>query len=137
MKKSTPISKIMSTDIVTMNQNQTLGDLNQLIEDKHIRHVPIVFGDHVVGMLSTTDLEKISFINTFDGDGLTTSLYGSLTIKQVMTKEVTLVQKNDTIYDVAVILSKNEFHALPVLDGQKIVGIVTTTDLLKYLIEQF
>lgn len=137
MKKSTPISKIMSRDIITMSQNQTLGDLNQLIEDKDIRHVLIVSGDHVVGMLSNTDLDKISFINTFDGDGLTTSIYGSLTIQQVMTKDLTLVQKDDTIYDVAVILSKNEFHALPVLDGKKIVGIVTTTDLLKYLIDQF
>ena len=137
MNKTTPVSKIMSADIITMSQDQTLGELNQLIDDKDIRHVPIVSGERLVGLLSTTDLDKISFINTFDGDGLTTSIYGSLTIQQVMTRNLMLVQKDDSIYDVAIILSKNEFHALPVLDGEKIVGIVTTTDLLKFLIAQF
>ena len=120
-----------------MGQDQTLGELNQLIDDKQIRHVPIIAGDRVVGLLSTTDLDKISFINTFDGDGLTTSIYGSLTIQQVMTKNLVLVQKDDSIYDIAVILSKNEFHAIPVIDNKKLVGIVTTTDLINYLLEQY
>lgn len=54
-----------------------------------------------------------------------------------MTKEVITVQKDDTILDAAVILSKNEFHALPVTDNGKLVGIVTTTDLIKFLIDQY
>lgn len=54
-----------------------------------------------------------------------------------MTKDVKVVQKNDTIYDVATILSKNEFHSLPVLENEKLVGIVTTTDLIKYLVDQY
>ncbi len=137
MKKRTPISQIMSTDIITVNKTNTLEEVNQLIQDKHIRHVPVMSGDIVVGMLSKTDLQKISFVNSFDGDDLTTVMYNALTIEQVMTKKLTVVQKNDTIYDVAVILSKNDFTALPVYDNNKIVGIVTTTDLIKYLIDQF
>ena len=41
-----------------------------------------------------------------------------------------------TIKEVAEILASREFHALPVIDGTKLVGIVTTTDLIKYLLEQ-
>ena len=137
MKRRTPISKIMSTDIITVNMTQTLKDVGDIIEGNDIRHVPVVSGEKVIGMLSRTDLQKISFVNTIDGDNLTTVMYDVLTVEQVMTKNITTVQQSDTIYDVAVTLSKNEFHALPVLDGEKMVGIVTTTDLIKYLINQF
>jgi CBS domain-containing protein len=137
MKKRTPVSKIMSTDIITVNKTQSINEVSDIIKGNHIRHVPVVSGDKVIGMLSKTDLQKISFVNTFDGNNLTTAMYDSLNIDQVMTKDLTTVQKTDTIYDVAVLLSKKEFHALPVLEEDKLVGIVTTTDLIKYLVAQF
>ena len=64
-------------------------------------------------------------------------MYDNLNIEQVMTKGVKVVQKSDTIYEVATILSKNEFHLLPVVEEEKLVGIVTTTDLIKYLVDQY
>lgn len=88
-------------------------------------------------MLSKVDLQKISFVNSYDNDGLTTAMYDNLNIEQVMTKDVKVVQKSDTIYEVATILSKNEFHSLPVVEEEKLVGIVTTTDLIKYLVDQY
>ena len=137
MKKRTPISKIMSNDIITINKTQSIREVSEIIRDKNIRHVPVVSGEKIIGMLSKVDLQKISFVNTVDGDELTTALYDGLNIEQVMTKDVKVVQKNDTIYDVATILSKNEFHSLPVLENEKLVGIVTTTDLIKYLVDKY
>ncbi|ARV13370.1 CBS domain-containing protein [Gilvibacter sp. SZ-19] len=137
MKKREPISKIMTPNIKTVNQTNTLYDVKDMLEEEQFHHVPVVSGDKVVGMLSKTDLQKISFINTVDGQGLTTAMYDALTIEQVMTKDVETVQKTDTIHDVAVTLAKNQFHALPVMDGDKLTGIVTTTDLIDYLIEQY
>ena len=137
MKKRTPISKIMSNDIITINKTQSIREVSEIIRDKNIRHVPVVSGEKIIGMLSKVDLQKISFVNTVDGDELTTALYDGLNIEQVMTKDVKVVQKDDTIYDVATILSKNEFHSLPVLENEKLVGIITTTDLIKYLVDQY
>lgn len=137
MKKRTPISKIMSTDVISVNMSQSLREVSDIVRNKNIRHVPVVSGDKVIGMLTKTDLQKISFVDTFDGDKLTTAMFDSLSIEQVMSTDLTVIEKDETIYDVAVTLSKNEFHALPVVDGNKIVGIVTSTDLIKYLIDQF
>ncbi|MBL6663243.1 MAG: CBS domain-containing protein [Flavobacteriales bacterium] len=137
MKKRTPVSKIMSSDIITVNKTQSIREVSDIIEGKNIRHVPVVSGDKVIGMLSKVDLQKISFVNSYDNDGLTTAMYDNLNIEQVMTKDVKVVQKDDTIYEVATILSKNEFHSLPVVEEEKLVGIVTTTDLIKYLVEQY
>ncbi|MEP2935370.1 MAG: CBS domain-containing protein [Gilvibacter sp.] len=137
MKKRTPVAKIMTPNIKTVNHTNSLFDVKELIDKENIHHVPVVSGNKIVGMLSKTDLQKISFINTMDGDKMTTAMYDALTIEQVMTKDIVTVQKSDTIHDVAVTLSKNEFHALPVMDGDTFAGIVTTTDLINYLIEQF
>jgi predicted transcriptional regulator len=101
MKKRTPVSKIMTTDIISVNKTQSLKEVSEIIETKHIRHVPVTSGDEIIGMLSKTDLNKISFINAIEGDELTSSIYDYLTIEQVMTKNIATVQVNDIIYDVA------------------------------------
>ena len=137
MKKREPVSKIMTPNIKTVNQSNTLHDVKSLLDQEHFHHVPVVSGHNIVGMLSKTDLQKISFINTVDGDDLTTVMFDNLTIEQVMTKNVETVQTTDTIHDVALTLSKNQFHALPVMEGNNLAGIVTTTDLIDYLIEQY
>ena len=64
-------------------------------------------------------------------------VYNMFTIEQVMAKELISIPSTMIIKEVAEILSKKEFHALPVVDDNKLVGIVTTTDLINYLIAQF
>jgi CBS domain-containing protein len=137
MKKRIPISEVMSTDIVTVHEKQSLHEVAKLIEKNSIGHVTVVSGKTIIGMLSKTDLDKISFVNTVDGEQLTTLMYDVLTIAQVMTKNVLTIEHKVTIYDAALLLSENEFHALPVMDEEELVGIVTTTDLIKFLLTLF
>lgn len=54
-----------------------------------------------------------------------------------MAKDVVSVTSKSTIQDVANFLSVKEFHALPVVDNGELKGIVTTTDLINYLLEQY
>jgi CBS domain-containing membrane protein len=54
-----------------------------------------------------------------------------------MAKKLVTVAPETTIKEVAEILSKREFHALPIVEGDLLVGIVTTTDIIKYLLEQY
>jgi len=90
-------------------------------------------------MLSYTDLLRISFADAIDEDEETvdTTVYNMFTIEQVMAKNLVSISPSMIIKEVAEILSKKEFHALPVVDDSKLVGIVTTTDLVNYLIAQF
>ncbi|NND09676.1 MAG: CBS domain-containing protein, partial [Flavobacteriaceae bacterium] len=86
-----------------------------------------------------TDLLRISFADAVDEDEyeIDTVVYNMFSIEQVMAKNLISVNSETTIKEVAEILSKREFHALPVVDGENLVGIVTTTDLINYLLEQF
>ena len=90
-------------------------------------------------MLSYTDLLRISFADAVDDDEeeVDVTVYNMFSVEQVMARKLVKVSPETTIREVAEILSKNEFHALPVVEGDLLVGIVTTTDLIKYLIDQY
>jgi CBS domain-containing membrane protein len=139
MKKRMPISKIMTTKVITLNHSDDLETAERLFKKNKIRHIPVVNGDAIIGMLSYTDLLRISFADAIDEDEqeVDTVVYNMFSIEQVMAKSLISVGPNTTIKEVAEILAKNEFHALPVIDDKKLVGIVTTTDLINYLLEQF
>ncbi|WP_024769208.1 MULTISPECIES: CBS domain-containing protein [Aquimarina] len=139
MKKRTPVSKIMTSDVITLNHTNGLETAEMLFKENNIRHIPVVSGDAIIGMLSYTDLLRISFADAVDVEehDVDTVVYEMFTIEQVMAKNLISVNSNTTIKEVAEILSKKEFHALPVVDNDKLVGIVTTTDLINYLIDQF
>lgn len=138
MKKRTPISAIMTKNIITLNSTDNLETAERLFKRNKIRHIPVVSGKEVIGMLSLTDLLRISFADVTDDEKtVETTVYNMFTIEQVMTKKLTSVSSSTTIKEVAEILSKKEFHAIPVIDNGEISGIITTTDLINYLIEQF
>ena len=137
MKKRTPVSKIMKTGVKTANLTNKISEISAMMKEHGIHHVPVVSGKKLVGMISSSDLDRISFIGNYDGGKVSTKLYDSLKIEQVMTKNIISVQSEDSILDAATILSQHEFHALPVLNGEEIAGIVSTKDLLKFMIEQF
>lgn len=139
MKRRTPISTIMTKDVITLQNNDDLETAERLFKKHNIRHVPVVSGDKIIGMLSYTDLLRISFVDAIDDDEETVEsiVYNMFTIEQVMTKNLTQVPSSITIKEVAEILSEKEFHAIPVVDDDKLVGIVTTTDMIKYLLSQF
>ncbi|MDG1715791.1 CBS domain-containing protein [Lacinutrix sp.] len=139
MKKRTQVSTIMTENVITLNHTDSLERAEELFKKNNIRHIPVVSGDAIIGMLSYTDLLRISFADAIDEneDNVETVIYNMFTIEQVMAKNLTTVSSTTLIKEVAEILSKKEFHALPVVDNTKLVGIVTTTDLINYLLEQY
>lgn len=139
MKKRVPISQIMTTDVVTLTTKDDLVTAEETFKKNRIRHIPIVNGDTILGMLSYTDLMRISFADAIDEDeyDVDTMVYNMFSIEQVMVKDVVSVPPTATVKEVAQFLAQKEFHALPVVDEGKLVGIVTTTDLIRYLLEMY
>jgi CBS domain-containing membrane protein len=139
MKNEMAISTIMTKNVVKLNISDTLTKAETLFKKHHIRHIPVVKDKLILGMLSYTDLLRISFADELDDDenSIDITVYNMFSVEQVMTKNLTIISPDTTIKEAAEILSKNEFHALPVIENDLIVGIVTTTDLIKYLIDQY
>ena len=139
MKKGTPISEIMTKEVITLKTTDSLEYAEHLFKSEHIRHIPVVKNSRVIGMLSYTDLLRISFADAVDEDSgsVDTVVYNMFTIEQVMAKNVVSVTSTTTIKEVAELLAKKEFHAIPIIDNDTLVGIATTTDLINFLLSQF
>ena len=139
MKKRVPISQIMTKNVVTISTNDDLVSAEELFKKYRIRHIPVVSGNAILGILSYTDLMRISFADAIDDNeyDVDTMVYNMFTIEQVMVKDVVSVPPTATVKEVAQFLALKEFHALPVVDDGKLVGIVTTTDLIRYLLDQY
>ena len=138
MKPIVPISTIMSNNVIKLNLSDSLSKAEELFKTHNIRHIPVVNGDKVVGIISNADLLKVALADYNDDDTeVTSTLYNMFTLEQVMTKNVATVLSFTSIKDVAEIFATNDFRALPVTYENKLVGIITTTDIIKYLLSQF
>ncbi|MDI1233217.1 MAG: CBS domain-containing protein [bacterium] len=138
MKKREPISHIMTKNVHFVNQNETLENAVKLIKENNIHHLPVMNGRNVIGIISSTDINRLTFGKLFEHqEGSEAAMVSSLTLEQVMTAQPQVVQSDLSIKEVAEIFASANFHALPVLENDQLVGIVTTTDMIKYLIEQY
>jgi CBS domain-containing protein len=139
MKKNTEVNQIMTSNVFTVQVEDKLSEVYETVRKHHIRHVPVLSGKQLVGIISKTDLNRLTFSGLFAGEtDADEAVFEMLTISQVMSHKPRVVKNNDTIRTVAEILSKEEFHALPVVDSKDestLVGIVTTTDVIRYMLE--
>ncbi|MCT3923462.1 CBS domain-containing protein [Elizabethkingia anophelis] len=142
MKQRVPVSQIMSKELITLNPKQSLYEAEKLFKKNNIRHIPVVENLKLLGMLSYSDLLKISYADVDDSDeaednSVSTVVYDMFSISQIMTKAPLTVSAETTIKEVVEILAQQSFHSIPVVDHDEIKGIVTTTDILNYLLEQY
>jgi signal-transduction protein with cAMP-binding, CBS, and nucleotidyltransferase domain len=142
MKTHIPVTHIMTSQVLTVEKNTSLSEVESIMKRKHIRHLPVVNGLDVVGIISLTDLQRLSYTASFADDEREDSddevaILNLLSLDQVMVSKPFTIQKTATVGDAADILIKMDFHALPVLDGTELIGIVTSTDLLKYFTGKF
>lgn len=134
-----PITTIMSKHIISVDVKDGLEKAEHLFKKHNIRHMPVTDHKKIVGMLSMNDLLRISFADGAyreEGD-IKSDIYEMFSIKQLMVRTPETVSPKNTIREVTSLLTNRKFHALPVVDGDEIVGMVTTTDLLKYYLSMF
>jgi len=140
MKKNDPIKHIMSTDLITVASNGTFSAAKNALEENKIHHVPVLNGKTLEGVISRVDILKFSYSKAFmnDDKGQDTSLDHTVTLSDVMTKDVVTINENENIKAAAEILNKYDFNCLPVVNSSsELVGMVTSKDIMGYLLEQY
>ena len=139
MKQNEPISRIMSTELITVHHGDPISKVRQLMQKTGVHHVPVVSGENLVGIISWSDILNLSFGQAFGTDERTVDavLDHSITLEQAMKKDPVTLPHDANVRHAAEILAEGGFHSLPVVSGTKLIGIVTSTDLIKYLLSQF
>jgi CBS domain-containing protein len=139
MNLQTPVKDIMTASVIEVQIDTDLQDVLSIIKREHIRHVPVLKGNQLVGIVSRTDINRLTFGALIDGqEAADEAILQMLSLEQIMSSHPRVVKSNSTIQEVAEIFSKEEFHALPVVDPVntwQCVGIITTTDVIKFLLK--
>jgi CBS domain-containing protein len=129
----------MSANVITVHHGDPISKVRKLMNDTGIHHVPVVSGDNLVGIISWSDILRLSFGDAFHADerAVDAALDHSKKIEDVMKTEPFTIPHDGKIREAAEVLARGDFHALPVVQGRKLVGIVTSSDLIKYLLDQY
>jgi len=136
MKKNTSITEIMTTNFKTVGANELLNVAEDILFSNQFKHLPVIKNGKLVGIISKTDIKRMSFADEFGTSEFEADqeVFKMLTVSQVMINKPFTLNIEATIKDVAVILSQKEFRSIPIMDKEEVVGIVTTKDLIKYLL---
>lgn len=137
MKRNEPVSHIMTKNPKTVHVGQKLSEVRELLIQGGFHHMPVVNGKKLVGIISATDILRVSYDYDADTRGNDAVLDHTRTITDVMQAEPMTLGATASIRSAAQVFSKNWFHALPVVEDEELVGIVTTTDLMQYLLDQY
>jgi acetoin utilization protein AcuB len=126
----------MKTKLVTITSDTSVFKARELMDQHKISHLPVTDGKaHLVGIITDRDLKQAwaSPATTLSVHELTYALQ-KLTVESIMTRKVITASADMTIERAARILHDSRIGALPVLQKDKLVGIITTTDLMEVLL---
>lgn len=131
------IDSIMHTDLITIAPEATLTEARNLIEKKKIDHLLVVNAKKkLVGLVSDRDLKQYwaSPATSLSAHELN-YLLEKVVVSMVMVKTVVTVPVSTTIERAAYIMQQHRISALPVMDGDELVGIITSTDVMGVLLQ--
>ena len=132
--KDAVVREIMMGSPVTLGPDDTLDLANDVILLGRIRHIPIVENGKLVGLLSERDLIGAAANQVFGLKQKTRSaLLKTVLIKTIMKKHLLTVAPETEIKDAAHLMAAKKVGCLPVLSEGALVGLVTTTDVLRYV----
>lgn len=135
MDVSQDVSQWMTKSVVTVKPQDTLRHARELMAKHRINQLPVVVNDKLVGIVTDRDIRDAypSSLRLFRGRDI--DEFGeSYTVEEVMTYNVIAISPQTSIREAAQRMRKQRFGALPVVEGNKLVGIITRSDLLDALL---
>jgi CBS domain-containing membrane protein len=137
--KRTPITNVMSADLTTIQRGQRISEAYEIFKHAPFHHLPVLDGKSSVGVLSSTDILRLAYdVDGTDDRALEAILDHQFTIDDAMTPDLSTLPDTATVKEAAELLSDGATHSVIVLEQSgDPAGIVTTTDLVQFLLEQF
>jgi CBS domain-containing protein len=132
--KSNSITTIMTRNVICVSSEQSILDVKHIYEKKEFHHhIPVTENRKLVGMISLID-----FMYNISGAGINDDniVYKELKVKDIMTRNPFYLTGNATIEDVAKVLAKGRYRAVPIIEDDEIVGIVTTADIIRFFLNE-
>ena len=130
------VRDVMSREVKTLRRNDQLTLADDLMKQERIRHLPVLDddGEAVVGILSQRDMFRGALAHALGyGETAQRRMLGLLVVKEVMTSQVVTVAPDALLSDAARTMVERKIGCLPVVDGGKLVGVLTESDFVALL----
>jgi CBS domain-containing protein len=118
-----PVEDLMSKKVVSVDSTSTAFDMAREMLNHDIGCVVVLENRKVIGIATKSDIIREAVIKRLDAQ--------KITAKSVMTKPVVTIEAGNTLSDASAVMSKNNITKLPVIDRGELVGIITSTDLVR------
>jgi acetoin utilization protein AcuB len=129
------IRDIMLTDAVTATTDVRLPELVRLLQRRGFRHVPIVDAGKLIGIVSDRDVKQSMASAALAADGKKREhLLGALTAGDIMTRRLVTIGPTAGVEEAARLMAMHRVSALPVTERDRLLGIVTETDILRLFV---
>ncbi|MBE3577514.1 MAG: CBS domain-containing protein [Limnochordales bacterium] len=130
------VANRMTPNPITIDEETPVLEALDIMRRHKVRRLPVMRGDKLVGIVTETDLVRVSpspatTLSVFEMN----YLLARMKVKEVMAKEVVTVRPETTIEEAAVLMREHAIAGLPVMDGTRLVGIVTETNLFDALVD--
>lgn len=136
MIHSLKVSDLMRTDVVTLAEDDSLDVAEQTMRFAKIHHLPVInAAGQMLGMVAQSDILKVQ-VSTFADLSVSEdrAIKQDILAKDIMIKNLTTVSPNTTALQAARLLAGHEYSCLPVVEENKIVGLLTDRDFLQLVI---
>ena len=118
------VGQIMSQKIVTISPDKRVGQALKLMQKHQIRHVPVMEHDRMVGWITSRDLREV----------LLASMLEEIKVGDVMVQAPLSVTPDTEVEEAARLIHEHKIGGMPVMEGEKLVGVITMLDLISAFI---
>jgi acetoin utilization protein AcuB len=118
------VNEIMNKEPITISPETRVGQALKLMQQHQIRHLPVIKDDFMVGWISARTLREV----------LLASMLEIITVGDVMVEAPISVTPDTSVEEAARLVHEHRIGGMPVLDGEKLVGVITVNDLLSAFI---
>jgi len=129
------VADLMSKEMLTLGRNDTLSIADDLMKQKRVRHLPVLddYGD-LCGIVTQRDLFRGAVLRSLGyGSRAEEMMLASLAVKDAMTEDPITVGPDTLLADAARLLLEHSIGCLPVLDGGRLVGVLTEGDFVRFV----
>jgi CBS domain-containing protein len=131
---SMKVKDIMAQDVTTLGRNDSLDLADDVMMLGRMRHIPVIDEGRVVGVVSQRDLFRSALAAALGyGETAQKKLLRTLRVKEVMSEPAIIISPEATIKEAVRLMLEKKIGCLPVVEGHTLVGIITETDLLRYV----
>lgn len=129
----------MVREVRTVTPDHSISEVKEIFKTEGFRHMPVVDADGLVGIISHTDLMRVSHgaqLAWEKKDDVNSLIFESTTVGQVMTRDVKTVESAAPLSEAARIMMHYKLNAVPVTEDGDIIGLLTSTDIMKEYIRR-